>query len=97
MDFPKLQDDQHAVITVEVSTGIVLCHDGQRFIGSGETWRVFGSLAAARQFAVAEVAAHPSFGCVIYKAQNQQIQTVRNEEHVAALMDVNRAKPKSQL
>ena len=86
MEFPKLQDDQHAVITVEVSTGIVLRHDGQRCVGSGETWRVFESLAEAREFAVAEVAAHPAFECVIYKTQDQPIQTFRNEEHVAALL-----------
>ncbi len=91
MQFPKLQDDQHAVITVEVSTGIVLRHDGQRFTGSGETWRVFESLAAAREFAVAAVAAHPSFECAIYRTQDKPIQTFRNEAHVAALLAASRA------
>ena len=94
MDFPNLQDDQHAVLTVEVSTGIVLRHDRQWFIGSGETWRVFESLTAAREFAIAEVAAHPTFECAIFKGQDQQIQTVRNEEHVAALLAASRTKRK---
>jgi hypothetical protein len=81
MDFPNLQGDQHAVITVEVSTGIVLRHDGQRFIGSGETWRVFESLAAAQEFSASEVAAHPSFECSIYKTQDRPLQQTRRAAH----------------
>jgi hypothetical protein len=92
MEFPKLQNDQHAVITVEVSTGIVLRHDGQRFTGSGETWRVFESLGAAREFAQAEVAAHPSHECSIYRTQDQPVQTFKNEEYVATLLAASRAR-----
>jgi hypothetical protein len=95
MDFPKLQDDQHAVITVEVRTGIVLRHDGQRHLGSGETWRVFESLATARDFAIAEVAAHPEFECAIFDAQRRQVHTFKNEEYVARLLATSRAKRKS--
>lgn len=94
MDFPKLQNDQHAVITVEVCTGIILCLDGQRHIGSSEVWRVFDSLAAAHEFAVAEVKAHPLFECAIYDAQNRQVQTFKNEEFIAGLLAASRARRK---
>lgn len=77
MDFPPLQNDQHAVITVEVNTGIVLRHDGQRFLGSGETWRIFDSLTAAQEFSKAHVAVHPSNECNIYNAHQQHVEVVR--------------------
>jgi hypothetical protein len=94
MDFPKLQADQHAVITVEVCTGIVLGLDGHRHIGTGEVWRVFESLPAAREFALAEVAVHPSFECAIHAADNQQVEIFKNEEYVAGLLAASRERRK---
>jgi hypothetical protein len=80
MDFPKLQTGQHAVITAEVSTGIVLRLDGQRRQGNdGEAWRVFDSLSAAREFAVAEVAKNPAVEFGIYDEKQQSVQVVRLE------------------
>ena len=96
MDFPELREGQHAVLAVEVQTGIVLSLDGKRWRRDqpAQRWRVFDSFAAAREFAVAEIAAHPAFECTIFKAQNQHVQTVRNEEHVAALLAASRARRK---
>jgi hypothetical protein len=81
MDFPELRDGQHAVITAEVSTGIVLRLAGQRRLGGkGETWRVFDSLAAAHEFAIAKVAKRPAVECGIYDAQQRSVEIVRHED-----------------
>ena len=80
MKFPKLQPGQHAVITCEVATGIVLRLDGRRILGNGEeAWRVFDSLSAAREFAVAEVARNPAVEFGIYDEQQKSVQVVRLE------------------
>lgn len=80
MDFPKLQNGQHAVITAEIHTGIILRLDGKRRQGKGEeAWRVFDSLAAAREFVVAEVAKNPSIQFGIYDAKRQPVQFIRQE------------------
>jgi hypothetical protein len=80
IDFPKLQAGQHAVITAEVSTGIILRLDGQRRLGNGgAAWRVFGSLAAAREFAFAEVGKNPAVEVGIYDEQQQPVQVVRHD------------------
>jgi hypothetical protein len=82
MDFPKLQADQHAVITAEVSTGIVLQLNGQRRLAdSAEAWRVFNSLTAAREFAVAEVGNNPEIEFVICDREQTPIQVVRHEKY----------------
>jgi hypothetical protein len=82
MDFPKLQAGQHAVITAEVRTGIVLRLDGQyRQEDSGEGWRVFDSLAAAREFAVAEVAKNPEVEFGIYDEKQKPVQVIRHKKY----------------
>ena len=83
MDCPTLPNGQHAVLEVDVCTGSVLRQDRQWHTGSDKVWRVFESLEAARAFATAEVEAHPSVECVIHDGQARQVQTVRNEQHVA--------------
>jgi hypothetical protein len=80
MDFPRLQNGQHAVVRAEASTGIVLRHDRQWHTGSGEIWQVFESLPAAREFAAAEVSAHPTVECSIYDFEQRHVETVRHEK-----------------
>ncbi len=92
MEFPRLSDGQYAVLGVEVCTGIVLRLDRQRHLGSGEVWRVFESLEAARDFADAEVAAHPTIECSIHDATQQSVVTVKNEQYVADFLATSRAR-----
>jgi hypothetical protein len=79
MDFPKLRDDQYAVITAEASTGIVLRLDGSRREGNtGDAWRLFDSLKTARDFALVEIAKNPSVEFAIYDKRQQLIEAVRS-------------------
>jgi hypothetical protein len=84
MEFPKLLAGQHAVLDVEVDTGIVLRLDHQRHLGAEEIWRVFQTFAEAQEFAKTEVAKHPTIECNIYDATQLLVTTVRNEEYVAS-------------
>ena len=78
MDFPKLQPGQHAVAAAEVQTGIVLSLDGKRWRKDApvECWRVFDSFAAAREFAVAEVAKNPVVEFWIYDQKDHQVERI---------------------
>ncbi len=79
MDFPKLEAGQHAVISAEVATGIVLRIDGQWRLGDqGDAWRVFDSLEAALEFACAEVAKNPLVEFWIYDEQQSPVQMTRH-------------------
>ena len=81
MDFPNLQSGQHAVAAAEVQTGIVLRLDGKRWRKDEDiaAWRVFDSLSAAVEFAIAEVAKNPSVEFGIYDERQQPIQVIRHE------------------
>lgn len=78
MDFPVLRDSQHAVLACEVQTGIVLSLDGMWWLSDepAECWRVFDTLAAAREFAVAEVARIPAIEFSIYDRQAQWVERI---------------------
>ncbi len=77
MTFPILSPGQFAVAQAEVETGIVLTTDGERrHTGSGEMYRVFGSLDAARSFARSVVSARPRVECGIYDSQQRHVERV---------------------
>lgn len=78
MDFPELRDGQHAVVAAEVQTGIVLSLDGKRWRKDepAECWRVFDSFAAAREFAVAEVAKNPLVEFCIYDRKDHPVERI---------------------
>ena len=78
MDFPELRDGQHAVVAAEVQTGIVLSLDGKwgRMDELAQCWRVFDSFAAAREFAVAEVAKNPSVEFCIYDRKDHPVERI---------------------
>jgi len=77
MDYPSLQAGQYAVIHVEAATGVVLRLDGQRHLGRGEVWRVFESIANARDYAASEVRARPTIACVIYDSRHERVEEVQ--------------------
>ena len=82
MDFPKLHSGQYAVLTAEVQTGIILnseCKSWWRKDGAAVPWHVFDSLAAAREFAIAEVARNPLIEINIYDNLKQWIQVIRSQ------------------
>jgi hypothetical protein len=78
MDFPNLQSGQHAVGAAEVQTGIFLSLDGKwwRKDQPAERWRVFDSFAAAREFAVAEVAKNPLVEFWIYDKKDHPVERI---------------------
>jgi hypothetical protein len=82
---PKLNPGQHAVITAELKTGIILSLDGKRWQkgDSSEPWRLFDSLIAAREFATTEAAKNPLIEFGIYDFQDVYIETIRHEKFVA--------------
>ena len=78
MDFPKLRDGQHAVLAAEVQTGILLDVNGKRWRKDEpvERWRLFDSFAAAREFAVAEVARNPAVEFCIYDRKDHLVEKI---------------------
>lgn len=78
MSFPNLQSGQHAVAAAELHTGICLTLDGQRWRKDepGERWRVFDSLAAAREFAAAEVARNPLVEYWIFDKEDHPLERI---------------------
>ena len=77
MTFPALSPGQFAVAQAEVETGIVLTTDGEhRHTGSGEMYRVFGSLDSARSFAHSVVAARPRVECGIYDSEQRHVESI---------------------
>ena len=82
---PKLKPEQHAVISVERKTGIILSLDGKRWQkGDGpEPWRVFDSLTAAREFATTESVKNPLVEFGIYDFQQKHIENISHERPVA--------------
>jgi hypothetical protein len=76
MNLPLLKEGQIAVVQAEVSTGIVLTPSGQRYVGSGEAYRAFDSLASARAFAQSVVAAKPQVECGLYDSKGALIERI---------------------
>ena len=76
MNFSVLKQGQIAVVQAELSTGIVLAPDGQRYLGSGEAFRIFDSLAEARGFAQGVVAAKPDVECGLYDSAGAHIERI---------------------
>jgi hypothetical protein len=77
MTFPALSPNQFAVAQVEVDTGIVLTTDGEhRHLGSGDMYRIFDSLDAARSFARAAVSARPRIECDIYDSEQRPVERI---------------------
>jgi hypothetical protein len=76
MNFSSLKKGQIAVVQAEQDTGIVLTPNGQRHLGSGEAFRAFGSLAAARAFAQGVVAANPNVECGLYDCRGAHVERV---------------------
>jgi hypothetical protein len=66
MNFSALKEGQIAVVQAELSTGIVLAPDGQRYLGSGDAFRTFDTLAEAQEFAQSVVTAKPEVECGLY-------------------------------
>jgi hypothetical protein len=78
MNFPELRNGQHAVVAAEVQTGIILSLDGKRWRKDqpAECWRVFDSLAAAREFAAAEVAKNPALEFLIHDTKDHSVERI---------------------
>ena len=76
MDFPKLQQGQFAVLKAKTQPAVFLGLGPVLDLDHGR-WRVFSNFAAARRYAVAQVAAQPSLECGIYDARTQEIYQVR--------------------
>ncbi len=76
MNFSALKKGQIAVVQAEVSTGIVLSPDGQRYLGSGEAFRTFDSLAGAQAFAQGVVAAKPELECGLYDSSGAHVERI---------------------
>ncbi len=76
MNFSTLKKGQIAVVQAELSTGIVLAPDGQRYLGSGEAFRTFDSLPAARTFAQRVVAAKPKVECGLYDSSGAHVERI---------------------
>jgi hypothetical protein len=74
MNFLALKTGQIAVVQAELTTGILLAPDGQRYLGSGEAFRTFDSLASARAFAQGVVAAKPEVECGLYDCSGARIE-----------------------
>ena len=79
MNFSTLKNGQVAVVQAELGTGIVLALDGQRYLGSGEAFRAFDSLAAARSFARTVVADKPNVECGLYDSSGTHIERITSQ------------------
>lgn len=76
MDFSTLKKGQVAVVQAELDTGIVLSPDSERYLGLGEAFRTFDSLAGARGFAQSVVAAKPEVECGLYDSSGAHIERI---------------------
>jgi len=76
MYFPKLENGQYAVVKLKISPGRLPGRHEKEALSRG-LWRVFDSLAAARNYAHAAVASRPSVECDIYNARQHLVQSVR--------------------
>ena len=76
MYFPKLQNGQYAVVKLKIRLGCLPASDEKENLSRG-LWRVFDSLASARNYAEAAVAARPWIECNIYNARQHLVQGVR--------------------
>jgi hypothetical protein len=88
---PNLRSGQYAVVRAEVCTGKILRADGSRANVDDPVWIVFDSLEAARQFALSDIATHPSVECNINDAQ-KHIQRIWNEQYVEEFVAESRAR-----
>lgn len=81
MEFPKIKLGQYAVLQAEVATGIVLCLDGNRRLGSGETWLIFDSLNEAKTYSNQRVLEFPEIECNIYNHLNEGVLRIDRLEN----------------
>ena len=76
MDFPKIRLGQFAVLQAELATGIVLKLDGERCLGSGESWLILDFLDEATAYSNQKVSDVPEIECNIYNHLNEHIPTI---------------------
>ncbi len=76
MKFSTLKQGLVALVQAERSTGIVLKPEGGRHRGSGEAFRAFDSLAAARAFAKSVVDANPDVECGLYDCTGAHLERI---------------------
>ncbi len=64
-DIPVVQPSQYILRHAEVLTGYVLTITGERYVGNGERYMIFDSLADAECYAEAKVIQDPYVECSI--------------------------------
>lgn len=74
---PKLAADQMSVMFSEVNTGIVVCSNGERFIGEGEYYKIFDNEVDATAFSQSYVAKYPSIECSIRDKDGNFVKTIQ--------------------
>jgi hypothetical protein len=92
--FPRILSTQFTVLQVEISTGVLLTIDGNRFLGEGDCYRVFNSLDMAQTFSKQTVNTIPDVECVIQNNTEQIVDIIQNDVYLHELL--NKAKKKRE-
>jgi hypothetical protein len=76
---PRLIAGKRSVIFADISTGILLTPEGERYIGEGKFFILLNTNDEATVFAQSYVQKHPLIECSIRDENGDQIRTVRIE------------------
>lgn len=75
MKAPILENNQHSVLSVEFSTGIVLTTDFKRHIGYGEVFHIFQSYELAVEFVDNKLSEKSNLEFNIYNSKGEYLIT----------------------
>ena len=77
---PELDGDQYSTIKTDVNTGHVLQPNGELYIGSGEAFKIFNSLAETQDYIEKELNENDNLEFVIYDRSGTRIMLINKYE-----------------
>jgi hypothetical protein len=77
---PPMKEHQFAVLQAEITTGIVLQVNGNRFTGQGQLYSIHDDFATAKAFASRTILEKPETECVIYDCHEKALLYVSSRE-----------------
>ena len=80
MNAPILKENEYSVLLAELSTGIVLTTNFQRYIGTGEVFHVFQSYDLAITFINTKLIENSNYEFSIYINKGVYLSTKRTNE-----------------
>lgn len=85
LQLPRLEPGWFYLIFDEVMTGILCTTDGSRYLGSGEYYVTFSSMAEAEGYANRKVAEMPHIECSLRDFEGGFIKLIQNLDFLTSL------------